>query len=89
MPTVFIRVTGKVQGVYYRASARQAAEELQLTGWIKNTRDGSVEAAVSGSPDAIEQFVAWCRKGPSGARVTQVVSEPMPEQMFESFEVRR
>jgi acylphosphatase len=89
MPTVFIRVTGKVQGVYFRASARETAQQLQLTGWIKNTREGAVEATVSGSSDAIAQFEAWCRKGPSGARVTQVLTESMPDQQFEKFEVRR
>ncbi len=67
-----LRIRGKVQGVYYRESSRREAVRLGLTGWGRNLADGSVEAVAEGSPEALEQFVAWCRQGPPQARVTDV-----------------
>jgi len=67
-----LRIRGKVQGVYYRESSRREAMRLGLTGWVRNLSDGSVEAVAEGSPEALEQFVAWCRQGPPQAQVTDV-----------------
>ena len=84
-----IRITGKVQGVFYRASARRKAEELGLTGWIRNEADGSVYAEAEGSDDALQQFVEWCKKGPSEAQVDEVHVQEDALQQFSDFMVRR
>ena len=89
MATVHLLITGKVQGVFFRASAKEKAIELALSGWVKNTPDENVEATVSGTPEAIENFVAWCRQGPSRAQVTGVQVTPKPDSGFSGFEVIR
>lgn len=73
-----IRIYGRVQGVYYRATATEKARQLGITGWIRNLPDGSVEAEAQGTPQALKVFVEWCRKGPPLACVTQVEIEELP-----------
>lgn len=70
-----LRIEGRVQGVYYRASAEAEARRLGLRGWVRNRHDGSVEALVAGSSAAIEEFIAWAWKGPAAAEVRAVRSE--------------
>ena len=70
---VQLRVTGRVQGVFFRQSAREQAERLGLSGWVRNLPDGSVEALFAGERLLVEQAVAWCRQGPPRARVDEVV----------------
>ena len=89
MPTVYLLIKGKVQGVFYRASAKEEADQLQLTGWVKNTSEGHVEAVASGHQAAIDQFIAWCKRGPKKANVTEVHIEPLPEETFDQFSVIR
>lgn len=67
-----IKIRGRVQGVYYRASMVQEAHKTGLTGWVRNCADGSVEAIAEGARPAIESLLAWCRHGPPGARVDNV-----------------
>ncbi|MDB5727377.1 MAG: acylphosphatase [Noviherbaspirillum sp.] len=67
-----LRITGVVQGVGYRASFEARARALKLSGWVRNRRDGSVEAMVSGDAQALEKIVDWARHGPPAARVDQV-----------------
>lgn len=67
-----IRVEGRVQGVFYRASARQKAMELGLHGFAKNEDDGSVYIEVEGEEQALNEFLRWCRTGPPRAGVTAV-----------------
>jgi acylphosphatase len=69
---VRVRVTGRVQGVFFRATAARTARALGVSGWIANGPDGAVEAAFEGPPGAIEDLVAWCRRGPEHARVEGV-----------------
>lgn len=71
-----LRIHGRVQGVSYRASAAAEARHLGLHGWVRNRRDGTVEALVAGSPEAVERFLAWARQGPPSARVSRVETEP-------------
>ena len=73
---VCVRVEGRVQGVFFRASTRQTAVRLGLAGWVANRPDGSVEAFFQGPAEAVETAVAWCRGGPRGARVDRVAVEP-------------
>ena len=65
-------VSGRVQGVYYRASTQQQARRLAVAGWVRNRPDGGVEAWREGAPDAVEALLAWMRRGPAGARVTDI-----------------
>ncbi len=65
-------VHGLVQGVGYRWSMVQAAQRLGVRGWVRNRRDGNVEALVAGEADAVEALVHWARQGPAGARVDAV-----------------
>ena len=76
MQTVRLRISGRVQGVGYRAWAVATARRLGLRGWVRNRRDGSVEALVSGDEDAVAAMIEACRDGPFAARVAEVaVSE--------------
>lgn len=67
-----LRIEGIVQGVFYRVSAADAARKLNVTGWAKNNRDGTVEAVAVGDEDAVNKFIGWCRIGPPRARVDNV-----------------
>jgi len=67
-----IHVTGRVQGVGYRARCLGEARDRRLAGWVRNLDDGRVEAMVEGPREAIEDLVAWCRLGPATARVVDV-----------------
>jgi acylphosphatase len=89
MPTVHLLIKGRVQGVFYRASAKGKAIELNLTGWIRNTRENAVEAVASGTEVNIELFVDWCKKGPSNAVVKSVEITQVEENFFDSFLIRR
>ena len=65
-------VKGRVQGVFFRATAQREARQNGLTGWVKNRRDGAVEMVVEGEEDAVKDFLAWAQQGPSTARVDDV-----------------
>jgi len=89
MPTVQLLIKGKVQGVFYRQTAKEKAETAGITGWVRNTDDGDVEITASGSEKALQAYIDWCHLGPSRAVVHEVKVSPMPDQLFERFEVRR
>jgi acylphosphatase len=69
-------IRGRVQGVGYRYAMTEAAEALGVAGWVRNRRDGTVEAVVQGDDELVERLVAWCRRGPAGASVTAVAADP-------------
>jgi acylphosphatase len=71
-----VRISGRVQGVGYRAWVEHRARAHGLEGWVRNRRDGSVEALFSGPEDAVTDMIAGCRRGPSSARVEAVQEEP-------------
>ncbi|WP_417309371.1 acylphosphatase [Devosia sp.] len=81
-------VTGKVQGVGYRAFVVRQATALGMDGWVRNRRDGSVEAVIAGDPAKRAQLLARLRVGPSHARVTDVQSSSDDEEVVAGFEVR-
>jgi acylphosphatase len=67
-----VRISGQVQGVFFRDSTRQKAEELGLAGWVKNTPDGSVEAVFEGPSEKVREMLRWCEEGPRQASVENV-----------------
>jgi len=87
---VHLRISGRVQGVYYRACMLQRAQQLGLTGWVMNRPDGSVEAVAQGSKARVDELIAWCHQGPDGARVAGVDAQwQNPENRFVGFAIKR
>jgi acylphosphatase len=82
-----LRISGSVQGVGFRYSMAEEARRLGVTGWVRNRRDGTVEAIVDGAEAAIDAILIWSRRGPRGASVTDVQVEEIPGS-FERFEMR-
>jgi len=72
LKTVTVRIEGRVQGVYYRAWTEQTAPRLNLDGWVRNRRDGSVEAVFSGPATQVDEMLRRCAEGPPDAKVTRV-----------------
>lgn len=84
-----VRVTGRVQGVAFRAWTRGAARALGLRGWVRNRDDGSVEAVIAGPEAAVEEMLTAMGEGPGAARVTDVWAEPAdPAGVLPGFEIR-
>ena len=65
-------ISGRVQGVFYRASTRDKAEQLGVFGWVRNMSDGRVEALFEGEENKVEEMIAWCHNGPRSADVSNV-----------------
>lgn len=84
-----ILVKGKVQGVYFRASTKRTADDLGITGQVKNLPDGNVFIMAEGEEHKMESFIAWCRQGPAFAKVTELVITVAPLQHYQAFEVVR
>ena len=89
MATIHLLIKGNVQGVFYRAPAKKVAENLKLTGWIKNTKDGNVEAIVTGEEEKLAEFSNWCKKGPQKATVVEVITKQEKETHYNAFEIIR
>ena len=87
MKTVLIKVTGKVQGVFFRQSAVEIANSKGITGTVRNLEDGNVEIIATGEPTAIDELLTWCRTGSPNAVVATVQSEEQPLQTFKSFTI--
>ena len=87
---VNIVVSGKVQGVCFRAATQKQAEKLGVNGWVRNLATGDVEVNALGTSSAIEELIRWCHKGPTFARVKQVQVADLPEgEEFAGFEIIR
>lgn len=87
--SVHLLVQGKVQGVFFRATAQEMAEMHQLKGWVKNTPAGEVEIMAFGEREKVQQFIDWCKKGPPRAVVTNVQVSETEEYSYDSFQVVR
>ncbi len=86
--TVRLRIEGRVQGVGYRVFVERNAAALGLNGWVRNRRDGGVEAVVSGPADVVDEIVTRCRTGPPAARVDRVEVLPEDDAVSPGFSVR-
>jgi acylphosphatase len=85
-----LTICGRVQGVYFRASTVYEAQNLGLTGWVRNCPDGSVEAVAEGDRNKVEEWIAWCGRGPSGARVERVEVRWLAYNgEFQAFQIKR
>ena len=82
-------VSGRVQGVYYRANTRDAARSAGVDGWVCNLADGRVEAVFEGPTDAVEKMIDWCQEGSPAANVENVTVEYEELEGLDGFEIRR
>ncbi|OGT36533.1 MAG: acylphosphatase [Gammaproteobacteria bacterium RIFCSPHIGHO2_12_FULL_38_14] len=80
-------ISGKVQGVWFRASTKAQADALGLTGWVRNLSDGRVEVMACGDPKLVDALKAWFKIGPRLARVDECISNDVPVQTFIGFQV--
>lgn len=87
--TVEVSITGRVQGVGFRAWTAEQALRLGLAGWVRNERDGSVRAVLHGPAEAVEEMMERLRQGPPGSAVRDVTSRPAPPFEDEGFGIER
>lgn len=81
-----ITISGRVQGVFFRAEAQREAEKLGITGWVRNTDDGSVEILAEGEKAILESFLGWCKKGPERAEIRNIeVKQKDAEEEYGKF----
>ena len=86
---VHVLISGRVQGVWFRASTRQKADQLGIKGWVRNTSDGRVEAVFEGQEELVREIVEWCYHGPPMAKVSNVeVKKQDSTEDFDSFSVK-
>ena len=78
MKRIHVYISGRVQGVFFRAATQQAATDLNLTGWVRNMADGRVEAVFEGEDENVDKMIAWCHVGPPAARVQEVIANAEP-----------
>ena len=88
MVSLRLTITGRVQGVGFRYAMQHEAARRGVRGWVRNRRDGSVEALVQGEARAVEALVAWARQGPPGARVSELQTTEVEEPAHSGFELR-
>lgn len=81
-------ISGRVQGVFYRASTQKAAQTKKINGWVRNLSDGRVEALFEGTSENVAAMIQWCHKGPPGARVRKVDVEYEEVQDIQGFEIQ-
>jgi acylphosphatase len=84
---IHVLLAGRVQGVFFRRSAAEAAARLGVCGWVKNLPDGRVELEAEGPPEALEAFLTFCRRGPERARVEEVLVVDRPARGDVGFQV--
>lgn len=86
---VHVLISGRVQGVWFRASTKQVAKQLGLTGWVRNTSDGCVEAVFEGEERLINKMIEWCHQGPALSKVDNVeIINQEPTNDFNGFSIR-
>lgn len=86
---ISIRISGVVQGVFFRASAKEKADSLNINGFIRNSSDGSVYAEAEGEEENLAKFLEWCKRGPSHARVDQCEVREGDLMHYHRFNIER
>ena len=89
MKTVRLTIKGKVQGVFYRATAKDVADELGIKGWVKNLPDNNVAIVATASEETLQKFIGWCKLGPPKARVDEVIVEEVTLEESNGFRIIR
>jgi len=89
MKTIRLTIKGKVQGVFYRATAKDVAEQLGIKGWVKNLPDNNVEIGATASEELLQRFIDWCKQGPPKAKVDEVIVEDLSPEEFNAFKIIR
>ena len=89
MKTVRLIIKGKVQGVFYRATAKDIADGLGIKGWIKNLPDRNVEIKATATEETLQKFIDWCKQGPRKASVEEVTVEELSLEEFKGFKIIR
>lgn len=79
-------ISGRVQGVWYRASTKKKAEQLEIKGWAKNLEDGRVEVFACANNEALEILYNWLKQGPPMAKVLDIIREDLPWQDYDGFD---
>jgi len=89
MKALGVRVEGRVQGVWFRATTQEEAQRLGVSGWVRNTKDGDVEIFMQGEEPDVDQLLQWCHHGPPGARVLNVhIETAQIDAALKGFDIR-
>ena len=89
MKTIRLIIKGKVQGVFYRATAKDIADEFGIKGWIRNLPDRNVEIRATATEEILQKFIDWCKQGPPKAKVDDVTIEELDPEEFNRFKIVR
>ena len=89
MKTIRLIIKGKVQGVFYRATAKDVADLFGVKGWVRNLPDNNVEITATAGEDILQKFIGWCKQGSPKARVDEVIVEELTLQEFSGFKIIR
>lgn len=89
MKTIRLIIKGKVQGVFYRATAKDVAEQFDIKGWARNLPDRNVEITATATEEILQKFIEWCKQGPPKAKVDEVIIEELNDQDFRDFRIIR
>lgn len=88
MQTVEIKVSGRVQGVFFRKTTQAIAQQYDITGMVRNESDGSVYIIAHGEEENLKEFIVWCKKGPPAAEVNKIDIEEIKDQSFKEFSIQ-
>jgi len=89
MKTIRLIIKGKVQGVFYRVTAKDVANMLGIRGWVRNLPDNNVEIIATATDELLQKYIAWCKQGPPKARVDEVIIEGLNLEEFNGFKIIR
>ena len=89
MKTIRLTIKGKVQGVFYRATAKDIADQLGIKGWVRNLPNNNVEITATAAEELLQEFIAWCKEGPPRAKVDDVIVEELNLEEFNGFRIIR
>ena len=89
MKTIRLTIKGKVQGVFYRATAKDVADLTGVKGWVKNLPDNNVEITATAAEETLQKFINWCKQGSPKARVDDVIVEELDHEEFNGFRIIR